>query len=91
VKQSVLSIKGLGICFTVLGFFALTYGTTSGDRDALVEASLRAGGIVFPLGLLLLTITSIRAAIRRRREKLQTRRGFEVLAKTTKSLTGYNR
>jgi hypothetical protein len=84
MRYAPASLKGFGVTCTVLGFFTLTYGTKSVDRTSAVEASLRVGGIVLAVGLLLLLISACRNARLRYQERQRARHGFEVAIRTPK-------
>jgi hypothetical protein len=72
----------------VAGAFTLAAGLKSVGRQPIDDACLRAGAIVFPLGMLLLLIAACHLLWQSWRDRVSARRGFQVLPPDWRSSEG---
>ena len=77
MRRSIISLNGVGTVCVIAGALAGPFSLSSVSTP-LERAMGTAGGIVFVVGLVLLALSLVGGAIRRRREALAARPAFEV-------------
>jgi hypothetical protein len=74
------TLRGLSLICTGAGLVIAAFGLKSVGRTAVHDVCLYIGGVLLPLGVVLLIAWAVSASREKHQQAKATRRGFEVLS-----------